>query len=45
MLTDWYSWRAIEKPNEIEDEDDEFDLDQILAQNEAEAGADDWEDV
>ena len=40
---DYWTQHYAEHPNDIEDEDDDFDLEQIKA--DMEANPDDWEDV
>jgi hypothetical protein len=52
MLTEWYAWQFAENPNMAMDEDEEFDVDKVLAEINAEAEANAqaqdptaWEDV
>jgi hypothetical protein len=42
MLTDYNAWRSFEKPNEEEFEDEDFDLDDVVA---AMADPDAWEEM
>jgi hypothetical protein len=43
MLTDYYRWHALEHPNDIEDEDEDFDLDALMHQADEDPEA--WQEV
>ena len=43
ILLDYYTWQALERPDDIEDEDDDFDVEEVTRRMENPDDWDEWE--